>query len=82
MTALNVPCQIKYFVIGTSTSPNKGAGEVMVLVQSFMPDKDKIGGIIHKELHKHNNESHISSATNWLGLTISDRGSKLVEPKK
>ena len=36
----------------------------MLLVLSFLPDKDKIGGKIHREIRNNNNESQISRVTN------------------
>ena len=79
MTPLNVPCPTKSILTRDLTSPNKASGELMLLVFSFLPDKDKIWRTIHKNVHNKNNESYISRATNWLYHTILERGSKLKE---
>ena len=44
MTPLNIPCPITSFVTGHLTSLNKEAGEVMMCILSFPPDKAKTGG--------------------------------------
>ena len=67
ITPLNILCPTKYFVTGNPTYPNKAVREVMVLVLSFLPDKDKIGGTIHKDVHNNNNEFQISRAKNCVG---------------
>ena len=54
---LNIPCPTKSSLTGNRTSRDKVTGEVMLLVLSLLPDKDKIGGTIHKEVHNNNNES-------------------------
>ena len=64
MTPLNMKCQTKSVVTGKQTSPNKVAGEVIFLILSFLLDKNKTGGIIHKEVHNNNNEFQISRAIN------------------
>ena len=82
MTPLNVPCPTKYFITGNLTSPNNEMGEVILLALSFLTYIEKIGGTIHKEEHNDNNESQIARATNWLGRTIFEQGSKLKGPSK
>ena len=46
------------------TSPNKATAELNLFVLSFLLDKDKVGGTIHKDVHNNSNEFQIFCATN------------------
>ena len=63
-TSLKISCPTNSSLTRNITSPNKATAELNLFVISFLLDKDKIGGTIHKDVHNNSNEFQNFCATN------------------